>query len=293
MKVTNIWTENQKPTISFELFPPRSPKGAEKLENTINALVDLKPDFVSVTFGAGGSTREGSRQLVDKLKNEHKLEVVAYFAGYGLGPDDISAVLDDYQALGIENILVVRGDKPHDQDDFVPHPQSLPHASDLVSFIRPKYPFCLGVAGYPEAHIEAESPDKDLEYLKLKVQNGAEYIISNYFYDNKYFFDFLQRCRSIGIDAPIIPGVMPIYSIKMMEMLAGLCGATITEDVRQGIAALPEGDKEALVNFGIDFAVKQCRLLLEAGVPGLHFYTMDLSKPTVGIVNQLRNDNFL
>jgi methylenetetrahydrofolate reductase (NADPH) len=293
MKVTNLWTKNQKPTVSFELFPPRSPKGAEKLENTINDLTELKPDFVSVTFGAGGSTREGSHQLVEKLKNEHKLEVVAYFAGYGLGPDDISAVLDDYKALGIENILIVRGDKPHDQDDFVPHPQSLPHASDLVSFIKPKYSFCLGVAGYPEGHIEAESTDKDLEYLKLKVQNGAEYIISNYFYDNKYFFDFLQRCTSIGIDVPIVPGVMPIYSIKMMEMLAGLCGATITDDVRQSIASLPDGDKEALVNFGIDFAVNQCRLLLKAGVPGLHFYTMDLSKSTVEIINHLKNDKLL
>ncbi|MBC8472140.1 MAG: methylenetetrahydrofolate reductase [Planctomycetes bacterium] len=293
MKVTKLWSTGRKPTVSFELFPPRSPKGADKLENTIDALAGLKPDFVSVTFGAGGSTREGSRQLVEKLQNEKKLEVVAYFAGYGLGPEDISAVLDDYQELGIENVLVVRGDITREQEDFKPHRQSFGHASDLVAFIRPRYDFCLGAAGYPEGHIESESKDKDLEYLKLKVENGAEYIMSNYFYDNKYFFDFVERCRAIGIDVPVVPGVMPIYSVKMLEMLAGMCGATITDDVRQGIASLPEGDKEALVDFGVEFALSQCRELLKEGVPGLHFYTMDLSKSAVEIVNRLRRDEVL
>jgi len=293
MNVTKLWSSRQKSTVSFELFPPRSPKAAEKLENTIDALAALKPDFVSVTFGAGGSTREGSRQLVEKLKNEKMLQVVAYFAGYGLGPEDIIAVLDNYEALGVENVLVVRGDLPREQEDFKPHPQSFPHASDLIAFIRPRYSFCLGAAGYPEGHIESESKDKDIEYLKLKVENGVEYIISNYFYDNKYFFDFVERCSAIGIDVPILPGVMPIYSVKMMEMLAGMCGATITDEVRQGIATLPEGDKEALVDFGIEFAVDQCKELLKAGVPGLHFYTMDLSKSAVGIVDRLRNDGLL
>ena len=293
MKVTDLWSAGQKPTVSFELFPPRSPKGAEKLEKTVDALAALRPDFVSVTFGAGGSTREGSRQLVEKLKKEKMLEVVAYFAGYGLGPEDITKVLDSYQTLGIENVLVVRGDMPKDLEDFKPHPRSLPHASDLIEFIRPRYTFCLGTAGYPEGHIDCEGKDKDLEYLKLKVENGAEYVISNYFYDNRYFFDFVQRCRALGIDVPILAGVMPIYSVKMMKMLAGMCGATITDDVRNGMASLPEGDKEALVNFGIEFATSQCTELLEAGVPGLHFYTMDLSKSTVGIVNRLRDDGLL
>jgi methylenetetrahydrofolate reductase (NADPH) len=293
MKVTDIWNSSQRPTVSFELFPARSQKAAESLEKAINALAALKPDFVSVTFGAGGSTREGSRQLVEKLKNEKGLEVMAYFAGYGLGPEDIIAVLDSYQALGVENVLVVRGDLPREQEDFKPHPQSLPHASDLMAFIRPRYNFCLGVAGYPEGHIEAESREKDIEYLKLKVDNGAEYIICNYFYHNQYFFDFIDRCRAMGIDVPILPGVMPIYSVKMMEMLSSLCGATITDEVRQGIAALPEGDKEALGNFGIEFAVSQCKELLKAGVPGLHIYTMDRSQSTEGIVNRLRSDGLL
>ncbi|MBL7185603.1 MAG: methylenetetrahydrofolate reductase [Phycisphaerae bacterium] len=293
MKVTDLWSAAQKPTVSFELFPPRSPKGAEKLEKAIDALADLRPDFVSVTFGAGGSTREGSRQLVEKLKKEKMLEVVAYFAGYGLGPEDITAVLDSYQTLPIENVLVVRGDVPKELEDFKPHPRSFAHASDLIEFIRPRYPFCLGTAGYPEGHIDCESKDKDLEYLRLKVENGAEYIISNYFYDNRYFFDFVQRCRALGIGVPILAGVMPIYSVKMMKMLAGMCGATITDEVRNGIASLPQDDKESLVNFGIEFAASQCTELLRAGVAGLHFYTMDLSESTVGIVNRLRDDGLL
>lgn len=293
MKATDFWKSDQKPTISFELFPPRSAKAAEKLEKTVDELAALEPDFVSVTFGAGGSTREGSHQLIQKLKNEKDLEVIAYFACYGLGPDDITSVLDSYHALGINNILAVRGDPPADQEDFQPHPQSMPHASDLIDFIRPRYDFCIGAAGYPERHIEAESREKDIEYLKLKVDNGAEYIITNYFYDNQYYFDFVERCRTVGINVPIVAGVMPVYSVKMMEMLAGLCGATITDELRQGIEALPEGDKEALVNFGIEFAVRQCKDLLRQGVPGLHIYTMDRSISSIEIVESLRKDSLL
>lgn len=293
MKVTDIWKSKQKPTISFELFPARSEKAAENLEKAIDELAALKPDFVSVTFGAGGSTREGSYQLVDKLKNEKGLEVIAYFAGYGLGPEDITAVLDDYQKLGIENILVARGDPPHGVEDFKPHPQSLAYATDLLAFIRPRYSFCLAATGYPEGHIECASLEKDIQYVKLKEDNGADYIVCNYFYDNQYFFDFVERCRAIGVKVPIMPGVMPIYSIKMMENLANLCGATITEKIRQGIAALPEGDQAALVNFGVEFAAAQITELVKAGVPGLHIYTMDRSSSAVGIVNSLRSNGIL
>lgn len=292
MKLIDIWNASPKPTISFELFPPRSEKAAGNLEKAIDALVDLEPHFVSVTFGAGGSTREGSHQLIDKLKNERGLEVVAYFACFGLGPDEIIDVLDSYRDLGVETILAVRGDAPR-EGEFEPHPDSFPHASDLVSFIRPRYDFCIGVAGYPEGHIEALSRAQDLEYLKLKVELGAEYIIANYFYDNAFFFDFMDRCRAIGIQVPILPGVMPIYNVKMLEMLAGLCGATITDEVRNGIATLEEGDSEALLAFGIDFAARQCTELLERGARGIHFYTMDRSKSTVGIINRLRDEGAL
>jgi methylenetetrahydrofolate reductase (NADPH) len=292
MKVTEMWKKKQ-PTVSFEFFPARNVEAAEKLERVIDQLAIMEPDFVSVTFGAGGSTREGSRQLVDSLKNDLKLEVMAYFAGYGLGPDDIQGVMDSYLDLGVDNVLVVRGDPPHGQPDFKPHSASLPHASDMLEFIRPRYHFCLGAAGYPEGHIEAESKQKDLEYLKLKVDKGAEYIITNYFYDNRYYFDFVATCRSLGLKVPIVPGIMPIFSLKMMDNLAKLCGASISDDLRQRLAALPEGDIRALLNFGIDFAFEQCQELIGAGVPGLHFYTMDRSQSTAGVVARLRREGLL
>jgi len=292
MKVTEMW-QKKKPTISFEFFPARNAEANEKLDRVINQLGIMQPDFVSVTFGAGGSTREGSRQLVDWLKNDLKLEVMAYFAGYGLGPEDIQGVLDTYQALGVENVLVVRGDPPHGQPDFQPHPASLDHASDLLKFIRPRYPFCLGAAAYPEGHIEAESRQKDLEYLKLKVDNGAQFIITNYFYDNRFYLDFVEACRKLGIQVPILPGIMPIFSIKMMHNLAKLCGASISEDLQQKLAALPEGDTKALLKFGVDFAYEQCKGLIEAGAPGLHFYTMDRSPSTVGVLTRLRQTGLI
>jgi methylenetetrahydrofolate reductase (NADPH) len=205
----------------------------------------------------------------------------------------MTSVLDSYRDLGVENVLAARGDPPHQEPDFKPHPGSLPHASDLLAFIRPRYDFCLGAAGYPEGHIEAASKEKDLEYLKLKVDNGADFIITNYFYDNRYFFDFIERCHRLDIQVPILPGVMPIYSVKMMENLAKLCGATITSEIRDGLAELPEGDKEAITHFGIDFAINQCKGLLETGVSGLHIYTMDRARSAVEIVNRLREANLL
>jgi methylenetetrahydrofolate reductase (NADPH) len=226
------------------------------------------------------------------LKLELGLQVIAYFACYGLSPADIADVLDDYRDLGIENILAVRGDTPHD-DSFEPHPDSLTYASDLVAFIRPKYDFSIGVAGYPEGHIDAPSLEKDIEYLKVKVDQGAEYIITNYFYDNHFYFNYVERCQGAGIEVPILPGVMPIYSVKMMERLAALCGATITDEINAGIESLEEDDKEGLLEFGIDFAFQQCTGLLQAGVPGLHIYTMDRSKSAVGIITRLRDENLL
>jgi methylenetetrahydrofolate reductase (NADPH) len=293
MKLVDLWNTQQKPTLSFELFPARTPKAAQNLEKAIDTLAGLEPDFVSVTFGAGGSTREGSYQLIEKLAKEKGLEVLGYFAGFGLGPKDITSVLDSYQALGLENILAVRGDEPRELEGFEPHPQSLPYASDLLTFISSHFDFCLGAAGYPEGHIDAQSKEKDLEILKLKVDNGAKFIVTNYFYDNRYFFAFIDRCQAAGINVPILPGVMPVYSIKMMEMLAGLCGATITDHLRQGLKALPEDDKQALLKFGIDFATDQCKELLHAGVVGLHIYTMDRSRSAVGIVNRLRSEGLL
>ena len=293
MKLTELWKEGSRPTVSFELYPARNEKAAARLEKVIDKLAALEPDFVSVTFGAGGSTRVGSRQLVEKLVKEKGLTVLAYFAGYGLGREDTVAVLNDYKEIGVESILVVRGDPPHEQPDFEPHPESFGHASEMLTFVKSQFDFCLGCAGYPEGHIEARSRDSDLDFLTLKVENGAEFVITNYAYDNALYFDYRERCGAAGVNAPLLPGVMPIYNAKMMESLARLCGATITSEIHEGLAALPAGDKKALSAFGVDFAVAQCRGLLQQGVPGIHLYTMDRSKSVVEIVTRLRDEGLL
>lgn len=257
MKLTELWKRADSPTLSFELFPAKTEKAEVGLEKAINGLAALKPDFVSVTFGAGGSTREGSYQLLQKLKEEHGLEVLGYFAGYGLGPDTITATLDSYQQLGIENILIVRGDVPREEEGFTPHPDSFQHATQLLEFVRPRYDFCIGVAAYPEGHIEAQSKDSDLGYLKQKADLGAEFIITNYAYENRYFLDFVSRARSAGIDLPILPGVMPIYTARMTNFLAKLCGATITNEIKDGLAEITEDDKAAVLEFGIEYAYQQ------------------------------------
>lgn len=293
MRLSERWQSGGRPTVSFEVFPARTPKAAARLPKVLDKLVALEPDFFSVTFGAGGTTTEGSYRLARALVEDHGQQVLAYFAGFGLGPQQICAALDPYRDLGIDNVLVVRGDEPRGQQEFEPHPGSLPHASDLLAFISERYGFCLGAAGYPEGHVQAESPQADLGFLRLKVERGAQFIVANYFYDTRFFLDFRQRCRAAGIAVPIVPGVMPVFSVKMMESLASLCGATLTDELRAGVATLDPSDKGALVRFGVDFATAQCRELLAAGVPGLHFYTMDRTNSVTGILRTLRDEGLL
>jgi methylenetetrahydrofolate reductase (NADPH) len=288
MDVARLY-ESPKTVISMEFFPPRNEEAARSFSRTIDDLAELKPDYMSLTFGAGGSTRDGSYQAVKEVKIAKKQPTVAYIAGYGLGPAEIIDVLDRYQALGIKTIFVIRGDKPKD-DQFTPHPQSFAHASEMIAFIKQRYDFTLGCAGYPEGHVEAKSLEKDIEYLKRKVDNGAEYVVAQYFYDNAFFFDYVQKCRAAGIAVPIIPGIMPVYTVKMTQMLSKVCGSTITAELQGRLDAVDANDKEAVLQLGIDFAIGQCRGLLKEGVSGLHFYTMDRSHSTKQILNNLNLD---
>ena len=291
MRVTSLY-ERKKPVISMEFFPPRNEKAAETFGTTIASLAALKPDYMSITFGAGGSTRDGSYQTVKQVMVDENLPTVAYIAGFGLGPNEITDVLDNYKDLGIETVFVVRGDKPKD-DDFIPHPDSFFYASDMIAFIKERYDFTLGCAGYPEGHIEAENLEKDIEYLKLKIDNGAEYVVAQYFYDNNYFSEYVKKCRAIGIHVPIIPGIMPVYTVKMTNMLSKVCGTKIVDKLRRKLDAVDADDKDAVLNLGINFAVEQCKCLLQEGVAGLHFYTMDRSKTTAEIINRLKKENLL
>ncbi|NQT12808.1 MAG: methylenetetrahydrofolate reductase [Planctomycetes bacterium] len=294
MHVTDLFDEKGgKPVISFEFSRPKTEKATANLESALDKLVEAKPDYVSVTFGAGGSTREGSFELVEKLKNVRNLPTVAYLAGVGLAPDDLVACLDRFKALGVETLFVIRGDPPTWDESYVPHPEALSYASDILAFVKSRCDFCLGAAVYPEGHVEAESVEKDLHYAKLKQDNGATYLVAQYFYDNQFFFDFVEKARAVGVTIPIVPGIMPIYTVKMMENLARVCGTTITAPVRDGLAKLPPDDKEAVIQFGIDFSTEQCRGLLERGVAGLHFYTMNRWKSVTAILSALRNEGRL
>jgi len=291
MRVSELY-QNKQPVISMEFFPPRNQAASEKFNGLIDTLSSLDPDYLSITFGAGGSTKDGSYQTVKELMVKKNLPTVAYIAGYGLGQDAIREVLDQYRDLGVETIFVIRGDKPK-TDEVPPHPDSFSYASELISFIKSHYDFTLGCAGYPEGHIEAKSLDTDIQYLKQKIENGAEYVVAQYFYDNDYFFNYVKTCKDQGINVPIIPGIMPVYSVKMTRMLSKICGSSLTENLDKKIAALHPEDNEGVIKLGIELATEQCRGLLKKGVPGLHFYTMDRSRSTVEIINQLKQEHLL
>jgi len=291
MHVANLYEKGGlHPLLSFEFSRPKNEMAAANLDRTLDSLTRLSPDYVSVTFGAGGSSREGSFELLDTLKNKRGLNVVAYIAGIGLSPEEVLEALEKFKSIGVETVFVIRGDAPTWDENYKPHQDAMLYASDLLKFIKSRYDFCLGAAGYPETHLEAVSPEKDLDYLKLKVDEGAEYIVAQYFYDNQYFYDYLDRVQANGINVPVVPGVMPIYTVKMTENLARICGTTITEKVRNGLDSLPPEDKEAVLQYGIDLATDQCKDLLKQGVPGLHFYTMNRGKSIVSIMDKLKAD---
>ncbi|WP_005032481.1 methylenetetrahydrofolate reductase [Holophaga foetida] len=291
MKANDLY-RNKKSALSFEFFPYRDAASAKSFAETIGVLAPLKPDYMSVTFGAGGSTCDGSYQTVRQLVKDHGQPTVAYIAGYGLAPEAIIQVLDRYRDLGIQTIFVLRGDQPKEAD-FAAHPDSFTYASDLIAFIKKNYSFTLGCAGYPEGHLECQSPEKNLDYLKQKVDNGAEYVVTQYFYDNDFFFRYVDQCRKAGIQVPIIPGVMPVYTLKMTQNLAKVCGSSIPPFLQARMDAVDASDKQAVLDLGADFATQQCRGLLKTGIAGLHIYTMDRSYTTAKIVNTLRSENLL
>ncbi|THB75319.1 MAG: 5,10-methylenetetrahydrofolate reductase [Desulfobacteraceae bacterium] len=285
MRILDLYTE-KSPVISMEFFPYRDEKTETSFNKVADDLLNVNPDYLTVTFGAGGSTRDGSYQTVKTILEKKNKPCVAYIAGYGLGPDEITEVLDRFKSLGVQTVFVIRGDKPR-QDDFTPHPDSFSYASELIRFIKERYDFTLGCAGYPEGHVDAPDFKTDLGHTRTKVENGADYIVAQYFYDNDYFFNYVSACRDAGIDVPIIPGIMPVYTVKMTHALARICGATLTPALVQKLDAVDPEDKEAVLNLGIDFAVEQCKDLLSRGVPGLHFYTMNRSRSIKEIISRL------
>lgn len=275
------------PTVSFEFFPPKNDIGFAHLFETIEALRPLGPSYVSVTYGAGGSTRRKTVELVQRIKREIGIESMAHLTCVGADRSEISAVLDTLAAGGMENVLPLRGDPPLGSDRFEPVPGGFRYASELVAFIRRNYGFCLGGACYPETHPEAPSPEIDLGNLKCKVDAGAEFLITQLFFDNQDFLRFRDRAVATGIDVPILAGIMPIRSLKQIQRFAQMCGAKIPDGLLRRMEAVRE-DPAAIRAIGIEHATTQCRELLEERVAGLHFYTLNHSTATRAIYRDIR-----
>jgi methylenetetrahydrofolate reductase (NADPH) len=288
MRIAELFTPGAKPVFSFEFFPPKTDEGRASLIATIRELAQLSPSFVSVTYGAGGSTRDRTLELVSYVKRELGIEAMAHLTCVGSSRAELSGILDRLQSAGIENVIALRGDPPAGESGFRPHPDGLAHASDLVRMIRSqRRPFCLAAAAYPESHVESRSADEDLRYLIEKVAAGVDVLITQLFFDNRHYFDFVARARHAGIKVPIVPGIMPVTNVAQIERFTRLCGATIPPALRERLVPAQE-DSEAVVRIGIEHATEQCRELLAGGAPGVHFYTLNRSRSTYTILERLR-----
>ena len=276
------------PTVSFEFFPPKNEAGFLRLYKTIEALRPLRPSYVSVTYGAGGSTRRRTVELVARIKRETGIEAMAHITCVGSAQGEISAVLDKLSASGIENVLALRGDPPRGVARFEPAPGGFRYANELVGFIRDRHGFCLGAACYPETHPEAPSPEVDLVNLKRKVDAGADFLITQLFFDNRDFLRFRDRAVAADINVPIVAGIMPIRSLRQTKRFAEMCGASLPGPLVARMESL-RGDHSAVRAAGVEHATSQCRDLLAEGVAGLHFYTLNHSRSTVEIYESIRS----
>lgn len=286
MLVKSILCDNS-PTFSFEFFPPKNDAAWDHLFNTIADLTPLKPSWVSVTYGAGGSTRENTHQLVMRIKRETSLTVVSHLTCVESTQEDVSNILERYAENGIDNIMALRGDIPAGRSGWCPPADGFNHASDLVGFIKKHFPhMSVGVAGFPEGHPETPNRLKEIDYLKAKVDSGADYIITQLFFDNRDFFDFCERCVIAGITIPIIAGIMPIITksgmIRMAELAAG---ARYPAQLLKLVNRAQSHDE--IEKIGIEWATGQVSELLENKACGVHFYTLNNARATLGIYKAL------
>lgn len=284
----------RRPVFSFEFFPPKTDEAARQLERTISDLRPLEPDFVSVTYGAGGSTREKTIDLVGRVKRDSGIEVMAHLTCVGSTSEELREVLDRFAAAGIENVLALRGDPPKGQTTFQAVEGGFAYASELLSFIRSNYggTFSVGAAAYPEKHIECGNPAVDLANLKRKVDAGADFLITQLFFDNRKYFEFVDNARAAGIHVPIIPGIMPITNATQVERFTMMCGASLPFRLAAEMDKRRE-DHHAVMQLGVAHATAQCIELLQCSAPGIHFYTLNRSTATMQVLTALRTIGFV
>jgi methylenetetrahydrofolate reductase (NADPH) len=275
------------PVFSFEFFPPKTDAGERNLYAALTELRTLEPGFVSVTYGAGGSTRGRTIEIVKRIREHYELEAMAHFTCVGATVPELHETLKEMERAGIDNVLALRGDPPEGQESWTRTEGGLEYSRELVELIAHGYRFSIGAACFPETHIHAESAQADLEHLAEKVRAGVDFLITQLFFENSSYFDFVARARAIGIEVPIIPGVMPITQVGQIERMAKMCGASIPQELRRELH-LRADHPEAVLDFGVAYTTLQCAELLAAGAPGIHFYTLNRSPATRAILGALK-----
>jgi methylenetetrahydrofolate reductase (NADPH) len=279
--------KSSSPVFSFEFFPPKDEASFQSLFETIEKLKPANPAFVSVTYGAGGSTRSKTVDLVGKIKNDIAIESMAHLTCVGHQKDEIVSILESLQNLRIENVLALRGDPPMGEKKFIKTEGGFGYGNELVSFIKSKFSFCVGAACYPEGHIECPELSLDMDNLKRKVDAGVDFLITQLFFDNRYYFDFVNKARQEGINIPIIPGIMPVLNLKQSQRFTKMCGASLSDSLLAKFDGVQD-DPDRVREIGINHAIDQCKNLLRSGAPGIHFYTLNKSKATLAILENLQ-----
>ncbi len=282
IKIASLFA-GEHPVISFEFFPPKTEEGVENLYRTVEELRPCRPSFVSVTYGAGGSTRDRTLELVARIQRDIGLTTMAHLTCVGSTRKEIGEVLRRLQGAGIQNVLALRGDPPKGETEFKPVEGGFAFASELVQFIRDEgFDFCVGAACYPEGHVENRDLDVDLQNLVTKVEQGVDFLVSQLFFDNEEYGAFLRRAKAAGIEVPIVPGLMPVTNVGQTERFTKMCGSRIPQELHRRLKIVAD-DASAVVATGVQWTVDQARALLESGAPGLHFYTLNKSSATLAV----------
>jgi methylenetetrahydrofolate reductase (NADPH) len=286
MRIDRILAE-RRPVFSFEFFPPKTEEGHANLRQTLAVLREDEPDFVSVTYGALGSTRDTTIDIVKWIKQDLGIEAMAHFTCVGATVDELRATLDEIEAAGVDNVLALRGDPPAGQEEWVQTPGGLLYSTELIELLQSDYEFAVGAAAFPEVHPQAESAESDIRFLKAKQDAGATFLITQLFFDNELYFDFVARAREAGITVPIIPGIMPVTNLRNIKRITELCKSEIPEPYEQQLESRQD-DPQAMQDLGVAYATLQCVDLLSRGAPGIHFYTLNRSPATRAILAALR-----
>jgi methylenetetrahydrofolate reductase (NADPH) len=273
------------PTLSYELFPPKNTGGWATLYATMAEISKLSPDYISVTYGAGGSTRSKTVDLVSRIQDELGVETMAHLTCVGHSKAELRDILQTLVDSGIRNVLALRGDPPKGDKTFQPHPDGFAHASDLIKFIQAEFPLQIGCAFYPEKHMEAVSLEADIGFLKLKQDNGAQFTISQLFFDNAGFYRFRDQCAAKGVTMPMVAGIMPVLNLNQLTRFKELSGCVLPDSM---VRFLSEGRPEEVTQRGVEFATSQCQDLLKNGIAGIHLYSLNQSQSSARITENLR-----